>query len=85
MIWTLIWIMTSKALDKKTSQSRAIDQVMKIDQTVLVQVVKEPIGSKGARLTSNVSIAGRYLVLLPNSSHRGVSRKIEDRIGTGKT
>ena len=52
---------------------------MKIDQSVLVQVVKEPIGSKGARLTSNISIAGRYLVLLPNSSHRGVSRKIEDR------
>ena len=42
-------------------------------------MVKEPIGTKGARLTSNVSIAGRYLVLLPNSSHRGVSRKIEDR------
>lgn len=57
-----------------------IEQLMKIDQTVLVQVVKEPIGTKGARLTSNVSIAGRYLVLLPNSSHRGVSRKIEDRL-----
>ena len=56
-----------------------IDKVLKPDQWVLVQVVKEPIGSKGARLTSNVSIAGRYLVLLPNSSHRGVSRKIEDR------
>lgn len=56
-----------------------IEQLMKIDQPVLVQVVKEPIGTKGARLTSNVSVAGRYLVLLPNSSHRGVSRKIEDR------
>lgn len=56
-----------------------IEQVLKPDQCVLVQVVKEPIGNKGARLTSNVSIAGRYLVLLPNSSHRGVSRKIEDR------
>jgi len=56
-----------------------IDQVMKLGQPVLVQVVKEPIGSKGARLTSNISIAGRYLVLLPNSSHCGVSRKIEER------
>lgn len=56
-----------------------IEEVMKIDQPVLVQVVKEPIGSKGARLTSNISIAGRYLVLLPNSAHRGVSRKIEDK------
>ena len=44
----------------------------------LVQVVKEPIGTKGARLTSNISIPGRYLVLLPNTPHRGVSRKIED-------
>ncbi len=52
---------------------------MKPDQPVLVQVVKEPIGTKGARLTSNISIAGRYLVLLPNNPHRGVSRKIEDK------
>jgi ribonuclease G len=56
-----------------------IEQVLKINQPVLVQVVKEPIGTKGARLTSNLSIAGRYLVLLPNSSHRGVSRRIDDR------
>jgi len=55
-----------------------IGNILKANQPVLVQVVKEPIGSKGARLTSNVSIAGRYLVLLPNTPHRGVSRKIED-------
>lgn len=60
-------------------QNVDIEEVLKKDQTVLVQVVKEPIGTKGARLTSNISIAGRYLVLLPNSTHRGVSRKIEDR------
>ena len=68
-----------KKLDNKQQQNLDIEQIMKPDQWVLVQVVKEPIGSKGARLTSNISIAGRYLVLLPNSSHRGVSRKIEDR------
>lgn len=56
-----------------------IGQLLKPGQPVLVQVVKEPIGTKGARLTANISVAGRYLVLLPNSSHRGVSRKIEDR------
>lgn len=67
-----------KALNEKEQQNLDIEQVMKPEQSVLVQVVKEPIGSKGARLTSNISIAGRYLVLLPNSSHRGVSRKIED-------
>ncbi len=64
---------------KKTSANVDIEEVLKPDQPVLVQVVKEPIGTKGARLTSNISVAGRYLVLLPNSSHRGVSRKIEDR------
>lgn len=56
-----------------------IEEVLKMNQPVLVQVVKEPIGTKGARLTSKISVAGRYLVLLPNSPHRGVSRKIEDR------
>jgi len=62
----------------KESSETDIGQILKSDQPVLVQVVKEPIGSKGARLTSNISIAGRYLVLLPNAAHRGVSRKIED-------
>lgn len=55
-----------------------ITDLLKVDQWVLVQVVKEAIGSKGARLTCNISLPGRYLVLLPNSPHRGVSRKIED-------
>jgi ribonuclease G len=59
--------------------TKEISQLLKNDQPVLVQVVKEPIGTKGARLTSNISIAGRYLVLLPNNPHRGVSRKIEDK------
>lgn len=63
----------------ETPKPKEISQLLKIDQPVLVQVVKEPIGTKGARLTSNISIAGRYLVMLPNNPHRGVSRKIEDR------
>lgn len=67
--------------ETKTSSEASLDigEVLKEEQPVLVQVVKEPIGSKGARLTSNISVAGRYLVMLPNSAHRGVSRKIEDR------
>ncbi|MFZ4098924.1 MAG: Rne/Rng family ribonuclease [Chlamydiia bacterium] len=64
---------------RRAAPTADIRQCLAADQPVLVQVVKEPIGSKGARLTSNVSLAGRYLVLLPNTSHRGVSRKIEDR------
>ncbi|MDE3056080.1 MAG: ribonuclease E/G [Verrucomicrobiota bacterium] len=64
---------------KEKEEKKEIEQLLKVDQPVLVQVIKEPIGTKGARLTSNVSVAGRYLVLLPNQPHRGVSRKIEDR------
>ncbi len=66
-------------IDTKQAQNQKIDQWLKPDQAVIVQVVKEPIGTKGARLTSKISLPGRYLVLLPNSPHRGVSRKIEDR------
>ena len=61
------------------AKKSSISEMMKPGLPVLVQVVKEPIGTKGARLTANVSIAGRYLVLLPNSAHKGVSRKIENR------
>lgn len=64
---------------ESSPKAKEISQLLKMDQPVLVQVVKEPIGTKGARLTSNISIAGRYLVLLPNNPHRGVSRKIEDK------
>lgn len=65
----------------KTGQTKETDitKILKNDQPVLVQVVKEPIGTKGARLTSNVSLAGRYLVMLPNNPHRGVSKKIQDK------
>lgn len=68
-----------KTIDTKQAQNQKIDQWLKPDQAVIVQVVKEPIGTKGARLTSKISLPGRYLVLLPNSPHRGVSRKIDDR------
>jgi ribonuclease G len=65
--------------NKRQRIKKDISQLLKINQPVLVQVVKEPIGTKGARLTSNISIAGRYLVLLPNTPHRGVSRRIENK------
>ncbi len=71
------------AIDAKSvstqGQNLKIEQLLKPDQPVIVQVVKEAIGSKGARLTSKISIAGRYLVMLPNSPHRGVSKRIEDK------
>ena len=45
----------------------------------MVQVSKEPLGNKGARLTSHVSLPGRHLVLMPTVNHIGISRKIEDK------
>lgn len=56
-----------------------ISDLLKENQEVLIQVVKGPIGTKGVRLTTNISIPGRHIVLLPNTKLRGVSRKIVDR------
>jgi len=57
---------------------RPIERILSEGQTVLVQVVKDPIGSKGARLSTQVSIAGRLLVYLPQDPHIGISQRIED-------
>jgi ribonuclease G len=54
-----------------------IEQQLKRNQEIIVQVAKEPLGTKGARLTSFVSIPGRHLVYTPTSNHVGVSRRIE--------
>jgi ribonuclease G len=56
-----------------------IEELLKEGQEILVQVVKEPLGTKGARLTSHVTMAGRFLVFMPTVDHVGVSRKIESR------
>ena len=55
-----------------------IERLLHDGQVVLVQVAKDPIGTKGARLTTEISLAGRLLVYLPYTSHIGVSQKIED-------
>jgi ribonuclease E len=56
-----------------------IENLLKRNQLILVQVEKEPVSTKGARLTTDISLAGRYLVLTPFSENLGVSRKIEDQ------
>ena len=56
-----------------------IEDLLYEGQVIMVQVAKEPIGTKGARLTSHISIPGRHLVLMPTVNHIGVSRKIEDK------
>jgi len=57
--------------------AKPIEKVLYEGQTLLVQVIKEPIGSKGARLSTQLSIAGRLLVYLPQETHIGVSQRIE--------
>ena len=59
-------------------QSKRIESALKSGQSVLVQVTKDPVGHKGARLTSQVSLPGRYLVYVPNASMTGISRKLPD-------
>ncbi|MEX2538290.1 MAG: Rne/Rng family ribonuclease [Actinomycetota bacterium] len=61
-----------------SATGQRIDDVLSVGQTVLVQVTKDPMGSKGARLTTEVSLAGRYLVLVPKGSGHGISRRLDD-------
>jgi ribonuclease G len=67
-----------KEKDDGRAQPR-IEDLLKEGQEILVQVVKEPLGTKGARLTSHVTMPGRFLVFMPTVDHIGVSRKIESR------
>ncbi|MCL2612870.1 MAG: Rne/Rng family ribonuclease [Nocardioidaceae bacterium] len=66
------------ALGWKEGTPRKIESVLSSGQTVLVQVTKDPIGHKGARLTSQVSLAGRFLVYVPDGTTSGISRKLPD-------
>ncbi|WP_034285707.1 Rne/Rng family ribonuclease [Schaalia suimastitidis] len=58
---------------------RRIESALQSGDAVLVQVTKDPIGHKGARLTSQITLAGRYLVLIPGGSMMGISRKLPDK------
>src|SRR6201999_1946306 len=59
-------------------QPKRIESALKPGQSVIVQVTKDPVGHKGARLTSQVSLPGRYLVYVPGASMTGISRKLPD-------
>jgi len=67
--------------DVETGKGRGqprIEQLLKPGQTILCQVTKNPIGAKGARLTQEVSLPGRFVVLVPNSTAYGISKRLED-------
>ena len=61
-----------------TGEDRRIEKVLKSGQTILVQVTKDPIGAKGARLTGHISIPGRYVVYCPGGQLSGISRKLPE-------
>ena len=63
--------------EKGPGQAR-IEQLLKPRQTIICQVTKNPIGTKGARLTQEVSLPGRFVVLIPNSSTYGISKRLSD-------
>lgn len=65
-------------VSKRGRQDLPIEEILHEGQDMLVQVSKDPIGSKGARVTSYVTFPGRYLVLMPNVEHIGISRRISD-------
>jgi ribonuclease G len=65
--------------DRTNRSHPPIQDMIEKGQRLLVQASKEPIGTKGPRVTTHISLPGRFLVLMPGSGHIGVSRKIEDR------
>jgi ribonuclease E len=65
-------------LREDTNQPRRIENALKPGQSLLVQVSKDPVGHKGARLTSQISLPGRYLVYVPGGGTSGISRKLPD-------
>ena len=64
--------------DSDEKRSEQINSLLREGQQVVVQVAKDPLGTKGARLTTHLSIPARYLVFMPGSKHLGISQKIED-------
>jgi ribonuclease G len=62
----------------KRRRNFQIEELISEGQEMLIQVVKSPIGTKGARISSNISLPGRFLVLMPTSDHIGISRRIEN-------
>jgi ribonuclease G len=67
-----------EVIPRKCRSEMTIEEIIQEGQELLVQVSKDPIGSKGARVTSYITLPGRYLVLMPNVEHIGISRRISD-------
>lgn len=66
------------AITREEDKNLPIDKVLKSNQEIVVQVTKEPMGSKGSRVTTHITLPGRHLVLMPTVNYIGISRRIED-------
>ena len=73
-----IWSERINGNGYNSHETRPIERILSEGQSIMVQVQKDPIGAKGARLTTQVSIAGRLLVHLPQDTHIGISQRIDD-------
>jgi Rne/Rng family ribonuclease len=67
---------TSERPDRSERVMPSISDLLKAGQEIIVQIAKEPLGQKGARITSHIALPGRYVVFMPSVSHLGVSRKV---------
>jgi ribonuclease G len=75
----LAFDLSPEEIKERSQRARKpIEKLLREGQSIVVQVAKEPLGTKGARVTTYLSIPGRYLVLMPDFTHIGVSRRIED-------
>ncbi len=69
---------TAGVAEAQGGPPHSISELLRDGQEVVVQVVKDPLGTKGARVTTHITLPARYLVYMPYSKHIGISQKIED-------
>lgn len=74
------FIHAAELCSRETEHVEDITKLIKEGQSLVVQVIKDPIGTKGARLTTQLSLPSRYLVYMPNTNHVGISLRIEDEV-----
>lgn len=73
-----IAVIDADGVEKRNGETSDIRTMVREGQSLIVQVIKDPIGTKGARLTTHLSVPSRYLVFMPHSRHIGISQRIDD-------
>ncbi|WP_339338755.1 ribonuclease G [uncultured Oceanicoccus sp.] len=73
-----IAVIDQDGIEQRSNQEPDIRTILREGQSLIVQVIKDPIGTKGARLTTHLSVPSRYLVYMPHTQHIGISQRLED-------